>query len=337
MLPVSYFPCTQDPPSGDNVDRLLREIFEQAELCEEVGFDGFFFTEHHQQEDGYLPNPVLLAGLVGARTQKIKVGTCVLLQPLYHPVRLAEDIAVIDQATGGRMVVGTGIGYQGPDFDCVGVSPKERARRTEEGVEIMRQAWGGEPFSYPSRYHTIENVRVTPRPKQAGGPPIWLAAWSPPGIARAAKMADGWIADPVQALSVIKEEADEYRRLAKEAGRKPYICLMRDCIIGESRADAQAKSNPTMLTHHYYFEGGAYVMDEHLKDVKSTEDLTFDVAAKERLIAGSPEECLDQLQMWREAIQPDSLMIRMRQPGGPPQEKALADIRYFGEKVIPNL
>ncbi|MCH2410698.1 hypothetical protein MK292_07775 [Myxococcota bacterium] len=78
-------------------------------------------------------------------------------------------------------------------------------------------------------------------------------------------------------------------------------------------------------------------MDEHLKDVKTTEDLTFDVAAKERLIAGSPEECLDQLQMWGEAIQPDSLMIRMRQPGGPPQEKALADIRYFGEKVIPNL
>lgn len=337
MLPVNFFPCTQDPPNGDNIGRVIQEIFEQAELCEQVGFDGFFFTEHHQQEDGYLPNPVLMAGLVGARTKTLKVGTCVLLQPLYHPIRLAEDIAVIDQATGGRVVIGAGIGYQGPDFDAVGISAKGRAPRTEEGVEIMRKAWTGEPFSYPSRYHTIENVRVTPRPSQPGGPPIWLAAWSPPGIARAARMADGWIADPIQSVSVIKAEADEYRALAKKAGRKPYICLMRDCIIGDSPEDAEKKSEPTMFTHRYYFEGGGYVMDEHLKDVKSAADLTFAVAAKDRLIAGTAEQCLDQLKMWEEVIQPDSLMLRLQQPGGPAHEQVLADIRTFGDKVIPHL
>ena len=337
MIPVGYFPCTQDPPRGDNVDRLLQEIYAEAELCESVGFDGFYFTEHHQQEDGYLPNPVLLAGLVGARTQRIKVGTCVLLLPLYNPIRLAEDIAVVDQATGGRMVVGAGIGYQDHDFDALGLPVSQRVRRSEEGLEILRQAWTGEPFSYPSRYHKIENVRVTPRPRQAGGPPIWMAAWSPPGIERAARVADGWIADPVQGLSVIKEEADAYRKLCAENGRRPFICLMRDCIVADSWTDAEAKSEPTLGTHRYYFSGGAYVMDDNLKDVKRVEDLTFDVAAKERLIAGSPQDCIDQLTMWQEAIQPDYLLLRMRQPGGPSHAQVLEDIRFFGEKVIPNL
>ena len=99
----------------------------------------FYFTEHHQQEDGYLPSPVLLSGMVGMRTKRIKVGTCVLLSPLYHPIRLAEDIAVVDQATKGRMVAAMGIGYQPSDFDAFGVSIKERALRTEESVEILKR------------------------------------------------------------------------------------------------------------------------------------------------------------------------------------------------------
>ena len=140
MTPVGYFPCTQDPPDGKNIANLIKELVEQAELCEKVGFDGFYFTEHHQQSDGYLPSPVLLSGMVGMRTTRLKVGTCVLLSPLYHPIRLAEDIAVVDQATEGRMVAAMGIGYQPDDFDAFGVSIKERAARTEESVEIFKNS-----------------------------------------------------------------------------------------------------------------------------------------------------------------------------------------------------
>ncbi|MGR8947285.1 MAG: LLM class flavin-dependent oxidoreductase [Gammaproteobacteria bacterium] len=337
MLPVGYFPCTQDSPSGENIAGLIDEIVEQAKLCEEVGFEGFFFTEHHQQEDGYLPAPVLMAGLVGMHTTKIKVGTCVLLMPLYHPIRLAEDIAVVDQATKGRFITAAGIAYQPADFDAFGVKQKQRVSRTVEGVEILRKAWTGEPFSYASKHHTIENVRVTPKPYQAGGPPIWLAGWAPPGLERAGKIADAWIADPIQSIPVIKDYTNQYRAAAESHGRKPQVILMRDVVIGKNRADAEAKSGPTMHTHRWYYEFGGYVEDDYIKDLKGPEDLTFDIARQDRLIAGSPEQCLEQLQHWKEEIQPDYLMIRMRQPGGPPQAEALEDIRLFGEKVIPNL
>lgn len=337
MLPVGYFPCTQDPPDGKNISKVIDELMEQAMLCEKVGFDGFYFTEHHQQEDGYLPSPVLLSGMVGMKTDRIKVGTCVLLSPLYHPIRLAEDIAVVDQATKGRMVAAMGIGYQPSDFDAFGVSIKERAARTEESVEILRKAWTGERFSYASRFHTIDDVMVTPAAYQKGGPPIWLAGWVPAGLKRAGKMGDGWIADPIQSLSVIKDYAEQYREEARKNDKEPFVVLMRDCVIGKNWEACCEKSGPTMATHKWYYHYGAYVQDELIKDVRSPDDLSFEVAAKERLIAGSPQQCLEQLLMWKEEINPDYVMLRMRQPGGPPQEEALEDIRLFGERVIREL
>jgi alkanesulfonate monooxygenase SsuD/methylene tetrahydromethanopterin reductase-like flavin-dependent oxidoreductase (luciferase family) len=337
MLPVGYYPCTQDPPRGEHPDRLIDELLEQAETAEASGFDGFYFTEHHQQEDAYLPAPVLMAGLVGMRTSRMRVGTCVLLMPLYHPVRLAEDTAVVDQATKGRLVVAAGIGYQQVDFDAFGVDRRERARRTEEGVEILRRAWTGQPFDYEGRHHRIESVRVTPKPYQVGGPPIWMAAWSPEGLARAARIADGWIVDPIQSLEVVKRYADAYREAAARHGRKPFVCLMRDAIIADSRRDAEKKSGPTLHTHRWYLQHGAYVKDRLLEGVDRPEDLSFDVVTRERVLAGTPDECLAQLETWNEVIRPDYLMVRMRQPGGPPQAEALRDIRLFGEGVIPRL
>ena len=98
-----------------------------------------------------------------------------------------------------------------------------------------------------------------------------------------------------------------------------------------------AKGGPTMTPHSTYVHYSAYGKDDYVKDVKSTEALNFDIAAKDRLSAGSPAQCLEQLKMWKEEVQPDYVMLRMRQPGGPPQAEALADIRMFGEQVIPNL
>jgi len=150
-------------------------------------------------------------------------------------------------------------------------------------------------------------------------------------------MADGWIADPVQSLPVIKEYADRYRAAAQKVGRKPYICLMRDAVVAGSLREAEAESGPTMYTHRFYFQYGAYVPDEYLRDVKRPEDLTFLKAAKDRLIVGSPEDCLEQLKRWQAEVRPDYLILRFRQPGGPSHQKTLEAIRLFGERVIPKL
>jgi alkanesulfonate monooxygenase SsuD/methylene tetrahydromethanopterin reductase-like flavin-dependent oxidoreductase (luciferase family) len=150
-------------------------------------------------------------------------------------------------------------------------------------------------------------------------------------------MADGLIADPMQSLRVIKEQARQYRDAAARHGRKPYYVLMRDCVIGESPARVLEKSAPAMYKYRWYFENGAYVEDEYFKDIKSPADLSFERVAKDRLIAGSPAACLEQLQMWKDEVRPDYLILRMRHAMGPELSVALEDVRLFGEKVIPFL
>ena len=317
--------------------RVIDEIVAEAQAVEASGWDGCFITEHHQQADGYLPNPLLMAGLVGMKTRRIKVGTCVLLLPLYHPVHVAEDCAMIDLATQGRLVLSIGVGYQPHDFEAFGVPIAERATRTEEALEILRRSWTGERFSFSGKHFHYADMRVTPAPLQKPGVPVWMAAWTPPGLRRAGRMAEGWIADPVQSLPVIKDFASRYRAAASSAGRKPFICLMRDAVIADSMQQAETQSGPTMYTHRFYFQYGAYMPDDYLKDVKSPQELSFQKCARDRLIVGSPDDCLEQLRRWQEEIRPDYLIIRFRQPGGPPHERALEAIRLFGERVIPRL
>src|SRR5260370_8579266 len=129
-----------------------------------------------------------------------------------------------------------------------------------------------------------------------------MAAWTPGGLRRAARMADGWIADPVQSLPVIKEFAERYRTEAAKIGRTPYICLMRDAVIAESLEKAAAKSAPTMVTHRFYFKYGAYVPDEYLKNIKGADDLTSAVAAKNRIVPGSPNHSPHQLHICKEHL-----------------------------------
>jgi alkanesulfonate monooxygenase SsuD/methylene tetrahydromethanopterin reductase-like flavin-dependent oxidoreductase (luciferase family) len=131
------------------------------------------------------------------------------------------------------------------------------------------------------------------------GTPVWMAAWAPAGLQRAARLADGWLADPVQSLPIVKRNASRYRAAAAQAGRTPSICLMRDAVIANSMPEAEAESGPTMYAHGFYFQYGAYMLDEYLKHVTRPEELSFIKAAQDRLIVGSPAECLEQPQRWQ--------------------------------------
>jgi alkanesulfonate monooxygenase SsuD/methylene tetrahydromethanopterin reductase-like flavin-dependent oxidoreductase (luciferase family) len=337
MIHVGYLACTQDPPSGANMTRVIDETIAEAQVAEASGWDSCFISEHHQQADGYLPNPLLMAGLIGMRTQRLTVGTSVLLLPLYQPVHVAEDCAVIDLATQGRLILGVGVGYQEPDFAAFEVPIAERATRTEEALAILRHCWSGQRFSFSGTHFHYHDALITPVPFQRPGPPVWMAAASPAGLRRAARLADGWLADPIQSLPIVKSNASRYRAAAVQAGRPPFICLMCDAVIANSMPEAEAASGPTMYMHRFYFQYGAYVPDEYLQDVTRPEELSFAKAAKDRLIVGSADDCLAQLQRWQAEIQPDYLIIRFRQPGGPTHQRTLETIRVFGEQVIPKL
>ena len=176
-----------DPPAGENIARCIEEVLEEAQLAEECGFDSYFFGEHHQDKDGFLPSPLIVATAVAARTRTLQVGTSVILLPLHHPVHLAEDVVTLDQVSQGRIILGVGIGYQPADFRAFDIAMENRVGLFEEGIEVIRQCWTGKPFTFRGEHFNIQDVTVRPAPYQQPSPPLWIGASTMPGARRAGR------------------------------------------------------------------------------------------------------------------------------------------------------
>ena len=123
-----------NPPRGEHLERSIDEVIAEAQLAEASGFDSCFFGEHNQDKDGFLPSPLIVATAVAAHTRRLKVGTSVILLPLHHPVRLAEDVITLDLVSKGRIILGVGIGYQPADFRAFNVPMEHRVTLFEESV-----------------------------------------------------------------------------------------------------------------------------------------------------------------------------------------------------------
>lgn len=168
---------------------------EQSAFADEHGLDTVVLSEHHGVEDGFLPAPVTLAAAVAGRTRRIGINIAAVLVPLHDPVRLAEELAVAQLASGGRLSFVAGLGYRQEEFEMAGVDPKQRGKLFDEYIGVMRQAWTGEPFKWRGR-----RIRVTPKP---GAPPMILIGGSTAIAAkRAARLRAGFfpaIGDPALA------------------------------------------------------------------------------------------------------------------------------------------
>ena len=182
----------QVPADAEHTTRdEYRFIVEQAQLAEHLGVDSLWLSEHHGAEDGYLPSVLPLAAAILSATQRLVVGTAVMLAPFHNPIRLAEDVAVIDQLSGGRFILGMGTGWREREFRSFGIDPRRRGLALEETVSILRAAWTGERFDHRGKVYDVQDVLVRPRPFTEGGPPIWLGGTGPKALARAGRIGDG--------------------------------------------------------------------------------------------------------------------------------------------------
>ena len=323
-----------DPPRGERLDLRIDEVIAEAKLAEEVGFDSCFFGEHHQDKDGFLPSPLIVATAVAAHTSTLNVGTSVILLPLHNPVQVAEDVITLDLVSKGRIILGVGLGYQEADFRAFEVPVRQRVGRLEEGVEIIRHCWSGEPFSFQGEYHQLENLHIRPSPYQDPAPPLWIGASTAPGARRAGRMADGFVATPSIDLDSAIQLADIYREAAMRDGREPLVVLMRDAWVAETRAEAAEVYGPEVISaYKYYWRNGL----PDFRGIWSEDEITLDNLGKDRLILGEPDECVAEFQRWSEAVGAEYFLLRLRHAhsGGPPHENIMVAIRLFGEKVIP--
>jgi alkanesulfonate monooxygenase SsuD/methylene tetrahydromethanopterin reductase-like flavin-dependent oxidoreductase (luciferase family) len=277
-------------------DRLYRENLEQIEWAEELGYESVWVSEHHVTADGYLPSVFPLLAAIAARTTRMRLGSAILLGPFQHPIRFAEDVAVVDQLSGGRLEVGLGLGYREREFELLDVRRSERARRTEQLVLTARRVWG--------------DGTVTPPPLQQPEPPLWIGGSSAPAARRAARLGCAFMPDAFVKTGVI----ELYRSLG----------------------GARVSINPSIyvgswdeVASHFLYQFNLYREWGGGKKLASADELPRD-----RYLIGSPEDVVAGVHALIERTGAERLFFWARPPGLP-IELANRSLERFAKEVMP--
>ena len=237
------FLLLQSPDRG-STEEVYANAVAQAELADELGFEAVWLAEHHFSSYGYMPYPLMMAVKLAERTKQVHIGTAVLVLPLHHPLQLAEEIAMADQLTGGRLEVGFGSGYQEYEFQRLGVSLEEKRSLFDEGLEVIVKALTQESFSYEGQRYRFPETSTFPRPLQKPHPQFWIATQSPPSIAatvrRGFKCITGGSTAPAE---VIRGSWEVFRQAVDESGRgwPQEFAVQRQVYVSESEEDARAQ------------------------------------------------------------------------------------------------
>jgi probable F420-dependent oxidoreductase len=316
--------------SGSDFEATIQE----CERAEALGFDSVWLGEHHNNALLF-PTPLIGLAAIASRTKRLRLGTGILLLPLYHPLAVAEEGAMVDRISGGRLILGLGAGYAPEEFAAFGISIKERGSRLEEGATLLGRLWTEEHVSHEGRHYRITDVTLGPRPAQHPRPPIWFAGWVEPAIRRAARLGDAWLGGPSAQLNELVACVRIFREAWHEGIRgthSPDIALMRYVFVADSLEQAYATIGDATLR---IFET-TYFQWPHPVVKRPPGTLTIQRLAEDRFILGTPTQCLEQIDRFRQQLGLTHLICRLSFPGVP-RDASTASVERFTRDVMPAL
>ncbi|PKW09706.1 probable F420-dependent oxidoreductase, Rv2161c family [Streptomyces sp. 1222.5] len=228
---VGYLLPTRDQSVLGDHD--LARLAVRARRAEELGLDSVWAGDSPLTRPR--ADPLLLLAAVSQATERVALGTAVLLPALRHPILLAHQLATLDRLSDGRLIAGMGSGFPNPatraQFASIGIGFERRTSRTEESITVMRQLWSGETVSFQGEHFAFEDVRIAPPPSRPGGPPVWLPGNGVPALRRVARLADGWLPYPATA-AMYAEGHQVIERAAAPRSVTPALyvtlCLTQD-------------------------------------------------------------------------------------------------------------
>jgi alkanesulfonate monooxygenase SsuD/methylene tetrahydromethanopterin reductase-like flavin-dependent oxidoreductase (luciferase family) len=322
-------------PASDDPARRFAETVEQVRLIRSLGFDSVWSGEHHVTPGfHYFPLLPMLQRLA-AEAEGLWVGTNLVLLPLHNPVELAEVGAFLDVITGGRFILGVGLGYRSEEFAVFGVPMRERVSRLTESVEIIRRLWTEDRVVHTGRHWRLDGVSIRPRPLQQPRPPILVGAQVDAGIARAARIADGWLVVPLPTVDEFAKQASAFAAARSAAGLPPsgHVCRLLEVFVADDEASAVARAAPFLLEKY------AAYMSWGLRDVAvdraaAPEEQLRRLAA-DRFAIGSPAQVVEALVRQHRAGATHASM-RVSWPGMP-QADVLTGIELLGREVLPEV
>jgi alkanesulfonate monooxygenase SsuD/methylene tetrahydromethanopterin reductase-like flavin-dependent oxidoreductase (luciferase family) len=354
-VPSSYF----DPQKGA---ANYAEHLEEMAYCEELGFDGVVFNEHHYSAYGTMPSPNLIASALSQKTKKIKIGVLGNILPLRnHPVRVAEEYAMIDCLSNGRLIAGFVRGIP-PEYIWYGVNPSESRGRFQEAYNLIMTAWTQPVWSFEGEFFKLKDCAIWPRPVQQPHPPIWIAA-------RSAESVEWCVerhlpcAQVYQTTGQIEDTFNYYRTKAREAGweAKPeQFILCRHIYIDESEQKARDNIAAAMSYFFTVFNRGfneainkdavakqlqaALMSERSFSYFREGNRERFDFSKMEYdglvssgyLIAGNPDTVAKQIESQMKQVGADHFM-GMFHIGNLAHEKVVNSLNLFKKEIMPRL
>lgn len=306
--------------------QLYDELLEQVVAAEALGFDSFWVAEHHFHEYGVVPRPAVWLAAAAQRTRTIRLGAAVAVLPFDNPVRSAEDYAMVDILSGGRLLLAAGSGYLEHEFNGFGVNASEKRERFDECLEIMLRAWTGKKFSFSGTHHTIPEVTLNVSPLQRPHPPIAI------GILR--NEAAQFVGARQLSLMMIP-----YASMERFTDLSDAVGMYKDsfCRAGGSLVDASVYFG--LHTHCAPTTAGARTevreaMDRYVRTRLYAKQRSFELLIEKDLVAfGDPAEIIRVARCYEQAGLTDFLIIANF--GGLPHKQVLDSLELISKEVLP--
>jgi alkanesulfonate monooxygenase SsuD/methylene tetrahydromethanopterin reductase-like flavin-dependent oxidoreductase (luciferase family) len=302
------------------------ELLEQVEAAERLGFDSFWVAEHHFHEYGGIPSPPVWLAAAAQRTRRIRLGAAVVVLPFHNPLLVAEEYAMVDVLSGGRLSLGTGSGYLSHEFAGFGVEPADKHERFDEALEIVLKAWTGERFSHQGRFYQVRDVQLNVTPLQKPHPPIWIAVLRNEAAAQVGKRGFPIMMIPYATTEHIAELAETvtaFRDAFADGGgdpREATVPFGLHTYVSDSFAQASADARPAM--------------ERYVRTRLYARQRPFEALVQKNLVAcGSPEDVIRVARVYEQAGLTDFLAIMNF--GGLPHDRVLRSMQLMAKHVLP--
>jgi probable F420-dependent oxidoreductase len=324
------------------------ESFELARIAEEAGFDTVTIGHHHFMP-GNQSDPLTFMMAIAARTSTLRVGTGIFQLPIHDPLRVAEQVATIDQLSGGRVSLGVGSGWWPLEYSAHGSNFRQRGARMEEALKILKLVWTEENTSFAGRFYRFDQLTMHPRPVQRPHPPLWVAGVADVAVERAARLADAWLWGPVQSMSKGQSCLSVYRKACAELGKPDDWILRRYAWIAPTRREVEDDVLPG------YVDGLMEHWRESVEDddekalfarIDAGEATSAKDIARDRLLWGAPDDFIQQIERYRAATGCTHVHTAFGAglPGNSSERSSYGSfeqhaemLRLFGREVIPAL
>jgi alkanesulfonate monooxygenase SsuD/methylene tetrahydromethanopterin reductase-like flavin-dependent oxidoreductase (luciferase family) len=260
-----------------------------------------------------------------------------MIMPFYHPVRVAEDAAMLDVISGGRFILGAAIGYKPDEFTLYQVPMEKRGASFEEAIQLIKLLWTEEEVHFEGKYFQVMGLKIEPRSSGGKHPPLWLGGWGDLSLKRAARYGDAWLPGPTAGLEKLLAAQQTYLECLKEAGKDASnypIPLTREVVIAETDEKARAMAEKHLLINYRDEYGGGEWKHPLIGREDSAPVDQFEGLSKDRFLVGSPETVIHGLQRFVDTFCVDHLICRLYFPGIS-HEFIMSELKLLASEVMP--